>query len=270
MADVQIDDGNFTQVANILLEKVSGAKMNGCQHAIVLQVWRYTYGFKRKQHDLSSGFLAKATGYNKRQIERELSKLVDRKIIFQKINNGVSRTLSFNKDYEIWYTPGELADGQKADGQLAGTPPANKPTVTPGELADQEIKFKQNLKENIYTQDFEMFWTEYPKKISKKVAFKKWKSLMKERVEPRTIIQCAINYSKTCKDRKTDPDFIKHPSTFLNDDRYLDFETYKQMYKTGIQTPKLELVTVSQEEGERLELAQKRQMERNLQRNAAT
>ncbi|MDF2651406.1 MAG: hypothetical protein K0Q73_7211 [Paenibacillus sp.] len=149
MADVQIDDGNFTQIANVLLEKVSSAKLNGCQHAIILQVWRYTYGFKRKQHDLSAGFIATATGYNKRQVEREMKVLVARKMVFQKVIDGVSRTLSFNKDFDSWLTPGELADGQEADGQytdgeLVPKPPARMPTVTPGELADQERKvFKE-------------------------------------------------------------------------------------------------------------------------------
>jgi phage replication O-like protein O len=152
VADVQVEDG-FTRIANVLLEQIVSSKMNGCQYAIVLIVWRYTYGFKRKEHDLSAGFISSATGYNKRQIEREIGALVSRRIIHQRIINGVSRTLAFNKDFETWLTTGKLADGEKADGkstdgELAGTPPANKPTVTPGELADQErYSFKDNFKE---------------------------------------------------------------------------------------------------------------------------
>lgn len=155
MADVQIDNGNFTQLANVLLEKVSSAKLNGCQHAIILQVWRYTYGFKRKEHELSAGFLARATGYNQRQIQRDLIVLVERNIIIQRVINGISRTLSFNKNFDKWdVTYGELADGEKAigeltDGELAVIPTANKTGVTYGELADQERKsFKQIFKEN--------------------------------------------------------------------------------------------------------------------------
>jgi phage replication O-like protein O len=163
MADVQIDNGHFTQLANILLEKVSSAKLNGCQHAIILQVWRYTYGFKRKEHELSAGFLAKATGYNQRQIQRDLIVLVERNIIIQRVINGVSRTLSFNKNFDKWDTTyGELADGEKAigeltDGELAVPPTANKTGVTYGELADQEIKsFKQNVKESTTLSDYKI------------------------------------------------------------------------------------------------------------------
>ena len=163
MADVQIDNGNFTQLANVLLEKVSSAKLNGCQHAIILQVWRYTYGFKRKEHELSAGFLAKATGYNQRQIQRDLIVLVDRNIIVQRVINGVSRTLSFNKDFDKWDTTyGELADGEKAigeltDGELAVIPTANKTGVTYGGLADQERKsFKENVKESTTLSDYKI------------------------------------------------------------------------------------------------------------------
>lgn len=166
MADVQIDNGNFTQIANILLEKISSAKLNGCQHSIVLTIWRYTYGFKRKEHDLSASFIAKATGYNQRQVQRDLIVLVNRNIITQRSISGITRILSFNKDYESWSTYGELADGEKADGEkadgqstdgeLAVPPTANQTGVTYGELADQEIKsFKQNSKEIINIVPFE-------------------------------------------------------------------------------------------------------------------
>lgn len=182
MADVQIDDGNFTQIANVLLEKTSGSKMNGCQFSIVLMVWRYTYGFKRKEHELSSSFIAKNTGYNKRQIEREISKLVNRKIISQKVVNGVSRSLAFNKDFDTWSTTGELADGEKADGkytdgELVPEPPARKPTVTTGELADQEIKSFKEIKQSIYSvlEHWKSLKIITPRKLSHVETQIKWK-----------------------------------------------------------------------------------------------
>jgi phage replication O-like protein O len=159
MADVQIDDGQFTQIANVLLEKVSSAKLNGCQNAIILVIWRYTYGFKRKEHMLSSGFIANATGYNKRQIEREINKLIERNMISQKIINGVSRTISFNKNYDSWdSTPGKLADGQKADGKyadgvIADPTPGESADGTPGELADQEINLLNKSLNKVVVED---------------------------------------------------------------------------------------------------------------------
>jgi hypothetical protein len=39
-------------------------------------VWRYTYGFNRKQHELSQNFIAEATGLHKKQIQRELNNLI--------------------------------------------------------------------------------------------------------------------------------------------------------------------------------------------------
>lgn len=221
-------------------------------------IWRYTYGFKRKEHDLSSGFLSKATGYNKRQIEREIAKLVERKIIFQKVVNGVSRTLAFNKDYDQWLTSGELADGQKADGELVPKPPAKKPRVTTGKLADQEIN---NIKQNkqIYTPDFELFWSKYPRKVAKKVAFQKWNKVAKSEAAKKLITQCAENYARTCADKKTEEQYILHPSTFLNQERYLDYEIYIEPYKpTNKKVAPLPTVSISDEEVKRLDAIYKK------------
>lgn len=253
MADVQIDNGHFTQLANVLLEKVSSAKLNGCQHAIILQVWRYTYGFKRKEHELSAGFLAKATGYNQRQIQRDLIVLVDRNIIIQRVINGVSRTLSFNKDFDKWDTTyGELADGESTDGEIAVPPTANKTGVTYGELADQEIKsFKQNLKQN-YLSQFEEFWKLYPSKKGKAKAQIKWLSLspkmdFKKAIEGTKAYIAFIEHGKANGRNRE----YKDGATFVNQESWndewmiSDVRTFRPTNKIQADTP---FITVTDEQ----------------------
>lgn len=98
----QIEDG-YTRIANEILENIMKVSLNGTQFRIVMAVWRYTYGFQRKEHDLSLSFLSKATRASKSQVDRELSALIDRKIITV-VGAGErgSRVVAFNKNHDEW------------------------------------------------------------------------------------------------------------------------------------------------------------------------
>jgi phage replication O-like protein O len=107
LADVQIEHG-FTKLANELLEQMALTKLSPIQYRIVFVIWRYTYGFHRKEHQCSLSFLSKATSYDQRQIQRELQKLEQRKIIAQKVQKGKPRVISFNKNYDEWLEDGTI------------------------------------------------------------------------------------------------------------------------------------------------------------------
>lgn len=100
MANPQIENGH-TRIANEILERVSREKLNGTQLRILLVIWRYTYGFQRKKHRLSLTFISNAIGGDRRQIQRDLKVLADRKIIIQTIE-GQEREIGFNKNYNEW------------------------------------------------------------------------------------------------------------------------------------------------------------------------
>ena len=53
----QLENG-YTKIADQILENTAKLKLNGTQMRIILIVWRYTYGFNRKETDLSVTFLA--------------------------------------------------------------------------------------------------------------------------------------------------------------------------------------------------------------------
>jgi phage replication O-like protein O len=103
MANPQTEQG-YTRIANEILDHISKTNLNGTQLKIVLVVWRYTYGFQRKSHQLSSSFIAKAIGHKHRSVViKELSVLIERKII-SVVGNGSrgAKILKFNKNYEEW------------------------------------------------------------------------------------------------------------------------------------------------------------------------
>lgn len=100
-------EGGYTRVANELLEEAAKRKFNSTQASIVFFVLRHTYGFQRKSHELSVGYIAGGVGAHPGQIKRELKRLIDQKVIqvFQEATHTRSRKIGMNKHCEEWEVP---------------------------------------------------------------------------------------------------------------------------------------------------------------------
>lgn len=149
---VQLENG-YTKIANELLEALAKHPLNGTQRRILDVVFRYTYGFNRKEHDFSIKFLMKAMDFKDgqyKQVCRELKSLIDMKILreVEKPGKSSSRIISFNKCYDLWTktTSGLIRPVDELD-QREWTKKSREPLV---ELDHQEIKdIKKTLKKDI-------------------------------------------------------------------------------------------------------------------------
>jgi phage replication O-like protein O len=114
MASPQKENG-YTPIAHEILEAVARYPLNGTQIKILLVIWRYTFGFNRKEHQLSESFIAKATGTSKRYISSELNRLIDLKIIrlIFPATYTKPKTIAFNKNYEQWAHSGTIVQQVK-------------------------------------------------------------------------------------------------------------------------------------------------------------
>lgn len=148
LADIQLEHG-YTRIANGILEHMAKIKLSPTQYRILFIVWRCTYGFQKKEHEMSLSFICEATGLDKRNIQRELKSLEEKKIIHQEIKNGSYRKLSFNKNYDEWV--GETANGETAIGETNNGTIGETDHATIGETNNQ----KRNNKENIKKKDTE-------------------------------------------------------------------------------------------------------------------
>jgi len=77
---------------------------------------------------------------------------------------------------------------------------------------------------NTYTPQFEDFWKGYPRQIGKTLTFKNWNTRLKEGHLPESLVLAAKNYALSINGNE--PQFIKHPSTFLGPN--MPFEDYIQ------------------------------------------
>ncbi|MEH7445192.1 replication protein [Bacillus sp. JJ1122] len=148
MANVQLEHG-YTRVANETLEKMAKIRLSGTQYRILFIVWRYTYGFNRKEHTMSLSFLQKATGCDQRQIQRELKSLENRRVIVQSIQPGSIRKISFNKNHDEWVYKqaiGKTSVGNIDNGESVKDATGKIDKSFLGEI-DKEEKNKENHKE---------------------------------------------------------------------------------------------------------------------------
>ena len=77
---------------------------------------------------------------------------------------------------------------------------------------------KEDTKE-IYDQIFEKFWKIYPRKVAKKQAAKIFKKIQKK--DHKNLLKGVVLFSEEKKN--TDIQYIPHPSTWLNQERWMDY-----------------------------------------------
>lgn len=156
MADVQIDSGEFTRIANILLEKSAQLHLNGTQYSIILTVWRFTYGFQRREHEMSITFIANATKASGRAVKKELKSLIDRNILLvtKESTKAESRTLKFNKDFEAWIEGNKKTPPKQGNNRSPGEQSipceGNNQSPQQGNNRTPNKESKENLKKDIY------------------------------------------------------------------------------------------------------------------------
>ncbi|MFD5022252.1 replication protein [Paenibacillus sp. NPDC058367] len=253
MAGTELDVA-YTRVANEILEQVAQRKFNATQLRIIMIIWRYTYGYRRKDHDFALTFLQQLTCLSASTVKREVGLLIKSKVIIvtQKETSVMPRRLSFNKHYKQWtiqksgdemdcendlFTSAEGSDLppqeslnneirgiRSSTSEVSDLPPQVEISRYQIRPPLKEIKIlKKSFKENIAM--FDNFYEIYPRKVSREAAKKAWDKLCKnEDFDPVIAIQYTSNFAETCKLLQTDKKFIPHPSTFLNQKRFKDYE----------------------------------------------
>ena len=66
-----------------------------------------------------------------------------------------------------------------------------------------------------YTEEFEKFWSAYPRRVDKGDAWEKWQARLKEDCNPQEMTDAARFYAEDCKAQGRPIDKIKHGATFL-------------------------------------------------------
>lgn len=103
-SDIQIENGEYSRIHNDILSALAVARFTGSEYRCLLFLLRKTYGWRKKEDDISLSQWADGTGTDKRQnVLRTLQGLVTKGVIYAN-GNGQNRTQTwgFNKYIEQW------------------------------------------------------------------------------------------------------------------------------------------------------------------------
>jgi phage replication O-like protein O len=100
MASPQTEDG-YAKIANELLDAYLKLRLSGEENQIFWAIVRKTYGFNKREDLITLIQFSMATGLNKQNVCRALSKLIKKNIII-KIDKGRGAKYRIQKDYTLW------------------------------------------------------------------------------------------------------------------------------------------------------------------------
>ena len=224
MASPQKENGH-TQIANELYEAILIAPLTIREMKIVLTVIRYTYGFNRKEHELSVRFISNATGIKFQHIADSIKTLKAKNVITISESNKhkQGRIIKLNKDYETWvFNSSRKGDSsQKSDGSV----PKRVTVRVPKRVTKKYNKEKLNT----YTvEDFEKFWSIFPNgelgnKGSKKKAKEEFLKLKPNDVNLDALITAVNRQAEYKRIKKSKNEFVPQ---FQNVERWLKNERW--------------------------------------------
>lgn len=219
MASPQLENG-YTSIANEILDNLCKLSLNGTELKVVICIFRYTFGFRRKSHKLSASFISRYGNCELSSVKRALKRLQEKKIVVcvNPEKKGVTAELMFNKNYEQWATSSKKATSSEiTTSSKTATRPVAELTPEPvAELTPKKIKKeKQNINKNIYDDFFEKVWKPYPRKLGKSSVTQKAKKELYEAGE--NVVLGAVNsYIAEIQENGTAEKYIMHGSTFFN------------------------------------------------------
>ncbi|GIP25456.1 hypothetical protein J23TS9_05860 [Paenibacillus sp. J23TS9] len=136
----------YVQVPHWLMDYLMTAGLNMTQFRIVHVVIRHTFGFHKIWNQFSLTFLSEQTGCNKRQVTRELGKLIEQKILIERYD-GAKRMLCINCA-ELMHTLIKQVEGSDSLDTTGG----DSLDTRGSDSLDTHIKkeVKKEVKERIY------------------------------------------------------------------------------------------------------------------------
>lgn len=127
----------------------------------------------------------------------------------------------------------EYYNRMKAEKEALAT--AGTPKALPEELVEIPVPAepKSNKAIGNYTSEFEELWQEYPRKVDKAQAYKKYKARLEDGYSHEQLLAAVRNYAAQCKRDRTEDRYIKHGKTFLGESTpFLDYLPKNQPQET--------------------------------------
>jgi phage replication O-like protein O len=229
----QVEDGH-TRIANELFEAILRFGLTAREWAVIMTIVRKTYGYNKKQDDISASQIGALCGLARPHVTATLKKLETKKIIHKRAGTYGS-VIGIQKHYTRW-TKDDRAT-EKPNTELVLVPNQYEASTNSVQIDSPEsVHTKDNLsKENQQKTktfsapqaapatnlpaDFLQFWAAYPNKKNRKAALKAWSALKVDANKLQTILTAVATARKS---RDWIEGYAPHGSTYLNGERWTD------------------------------------------------
>jgi phage replication O-like protein O len=152
--DLQVENGNFTRIVNPLIEELITVPFKGCELAVALFIIRKTYGFQKKQDEISLTQFEIGLKRTRPSIVKALKNLQLVNIV-KLVKRGDSKNCSNIWEINKYATTWELVSGVKLVKRKQSTSKAEAPQLVKPVIHTKETK--ENTKESkIIPPSFEM------------------------------------------------------------------------------------------------------------------
>jgi len=235
----QLEDG-YIRLANELFDAILLAKLKYSTQTVLLAVLRKTYGYGKKEDDMSASQIGELCGMKRQHVTTALNELAAMGIIHKRPGQyGV--VAGVNKDYSSWKVGspnlGQVNESRTSPnlGQVSKKQGFTSPNL--GQVDSPNLGHtKNNLpKDNIQKKKpcasadaFARFWTAYPKKKSKGQAEKAFSKINPDE-QLLGVMLAAIGRAKTSDQwRRNKGQFVPYPATWLNAKGWEDEEGFDE------------------------------------------
>lgn len=193
-------------------------------------------------YELPKRIIETETGYNRETVEKLLKRFVDYgKILYDESTREVM-ILNWLK-YNRIASPKVISCIQNEISQVKSEEFKNRFISTSKQLqygidtlsidyGEEEEKEEEKKKNNTYSNEFEQFWNLYPRRVDKKKAYKSFKTAIKNH-SLETILFGTQKYAQQVSGK--DKQYVKHPTTFLNNDSFID--GYEEITVIPVESP---------------------------------
>lgn len=153
-------------------------------------------------------------------------------------DEGIIKTGNYNKskyDRTLWYAITDLGKSivQKSKMENYEKKNGNIEKVEPiPNNKNKDIK-PDNKQDNIYNSEFEKIWKSYPRKLGKEKALNAYKKARQKGVTYEEIEQGVLNYKGYIILNHIKPEYIKHGSTWFNQECWKDDYTVSREVTTA-------------------------------------
>lgn len=219
----QLEDGHI-RIANELFDALWSMPFSHRQHKVVFAIIRKTYGYGKKEDDVSASQIGDLCRLSRTHVTSTLNQLAEMNVITKK--PGVyGSVIGINKDYSKWIFAStesvQVSQNSTSTESVQGVPNREFTSTESVQVDSTEsVHTKDNLpkdnKQKTCANRFARFWAAYPKKRSKGQAEKAFQKINPSEQLLETML-ASIAQAKTSDDwQKSNGQFIPYPASWLN------------------------------------------------------